>query len=40
MLAEHRAEIEEMTEEMKKVSSDRLEEMLESLKQQQAGQLP
>ena len=40
MLAEHRAEIEEMTEEMKKVSSDSLEEMLESLKQQQAGQLP
>ena len=39
MLAEHRAEIEEMTEEMKKVSSDSLEEMLESLKQQQAGQL-
>ena len=37
LLAERRADIEEVTEEMKQLSSAAMEEMLESLRQEQAG---
>lgn len=40
LLADYRTNIDEMTEEMKSTSSHSMEEMLESLRQEQSGRFP